>query len=366
MRITRRDFLKYCSIAAGALGLSASSLMKLEKAMADIARTGPDVIWIAGQGCSGCITSLLNTTCFTDIGTLLLGDIDLLFQETIQAACGAKVDTGWVTNNATQNIVGAAPGYVLLVEGAIPTGPLGSGDYCRVGDLLHDGDDTMQHVVTELAKNASVVLSIGTCSSFGGIPAAKPNPTGASSAATILASTTSTYYANNSLDTLVPVVNVPGCPPHPDWIVGTVLTFINSIDPNSAVTTLTNAVANLKLNRDGCPGDYYGQYQCNAGPCVWRYNNKSGDSRQAKDADYPVGNSKALGASKWEVDTALGCLGILGCKGRKTKADCSARKWNTELAWNYGVNWCVGSRGGCHGCTNKDFPDKVGKFFTFR
>jgi len=365
MRITRRDFLKYCSVAAGALGLSASSLMKLEKAMASVDGAGPDVIWIAGQGCSGCITSLLNTAFYMDIGTLALGDINLQFQETIQAACGATVDNNQITNNATQNIVStvAKGGYVLLVEGAIPTGPGVSGDYCRVGDLLHDSNDTMQHVVTEMAKNAAVVLSIGTCSSFGGIPAAKPNPTGAKKASEILAGVNSTYYGGT---TKVPVVNVPGCPPHPDWIVGTVLTFMDSIDPNDKVKTLTNAVYNLKLNREGCPGDFYGQYQCNAGPCVWRYNNNVTRSGSDYDANFPEGNSRILGQSKWEVQTALGCIGILGCKGRKTKADCSARKWNSEGAQNYGVNWCVGSRGGCHGCTNSKFPDGVGKFFTFR
>jgi hydrogenase small subunit len=73
-----------------------------------------------------------------------------------------------------------------------------------------------------------------------------------------------------------------------------------------------------------------------------------------------------LGANKW-TGTDVGCIGILGCKGRKTKADCSARKWNGNTAGAYGneMSWCVGSRGGCHGCANPSFPDGVGKFFTF-
>lgn len=370
MRITRRDFLKYCSITAGALGLSASTMMKLEKAMADVAGVAPDVIWISGQSCSGCITSLLNSAFYTDIGALLLSDVNLLFQETINATCGATVDGNWVSHNATENIVGAAPGYVLMVEGAIPTGPLGTGNYCKVGNLLHNSDETMKSVVTDLAKNAVCVLSIGTCSSFGGIPAAKPNPTGASSAKTILQApgVYSTLYGGTNK---IPVINVPGCPPHPDWIVGTVLTILASLDPNSLTNTLANVVSNLRLNRDGSPGDYYGQYQCNAGPCVWRYNNSQAamtlhNDSSDYDSNYPTGNSRVLGASKWAADNALGCLGILGCKGRKTKADCSARKWNSAAAKNYGVNWCVGSRGSCHGCTSPQFPDGVGKFFTFR
>jgi len=379
MRITRRDFLKYCSVAAGALGLSASTLMKLEKAMASTTGDGPDVIWIAGQSCSGCITSLLDTVFYTDIGTLLLGDINLQFQETINATCGAKINTTHLSNDATANILATynTGGYVLLVEGSIPTGPNGTGDYCNVGDLLHGaanptvaGHETMQDIVKDLAAQAGVVLSIGTCSSFGGIPAAKPNPTGARSASKALAGVASTYFATNGYTTDVPVVNIPGCPPHPDWIVGTILTYMDSVDANSPKQTLLNAVKNLRLNKDGAPGDFYGQYQCNAGPCTWRYNNSSNNSHYTgTDPNYtslyPTGNSRNLGKNIWE-STDVGCLGILGCKGRKTKADCSARKWNTDRAQSYGVNWCVGSRGGCHGCTYPTFPDGVGKFFTFR
>jgi hydrogenase small subunit len=76
----------------------------------------------------------------------------------------------------------------------------------------------------------------------------------------------------------------------------------------------------------------------------------------------------SLGRNKFSINdhTNVGCLGILGCKGRKTKADCSRRRWNTDVAEEYGVNWCVGSRSNCIGCTEPTFPDKVGKFYTFR
>lgn len=365
MLITRRQFLKYCSVAAGALGLSTGTIMKLEQALADVAGTAPDVVWLAGQGCSGCITSLLNTKFYTDIGSLLLDTADLLFQETIQAACGAFINDQPVTNNATQNTRAAynsSGGYVLLVEGATPTGS--NGDFCHVGDLTGDVavGEKMEDVLVALAKKAGVVLSIGTCSAFGGIPAGKPNPTTAKKTSEILSGVSSTYY-DGAID--VPVVNVPGCPPHPDWIVGTILTYIDSIDPASKTNTINNALKNLVLNRDGCPSLFYGEYQCNAGPCVWRYNNNQARDPDNYDSNYGEGNSKLLGKNKW-VGQSMGCIGILGCKGRKTKADCSARKWNTSDKEEYGVNWCVGSRAGCHGCTYPTFPDGVGKFFTFR
>jgi len=191
---------------------------------------------------------------------------------------------------------------------------------------------------------------------FGGIPAARGSSTGATD--------TRTFLTNQGVTT--PVVRVPGCPPHPDWIVGTVLQYL------AAPSALVGA-----LNSDGAPREYYGEYLCNAGPCVWRYNNVNRNGQTSSnnsvfdgldevDLTFPSpANSRGLGKNKWK-GADLGCLGILGCKGRKTKADCSGRKWNTDAKETYGqkMSWCVGSRAGCHGCTNPSFPDGVGKFFT--
>jgi len=348
MRISRRQFLKYCSVAAGALGLSASTILKLEKASADIYGTGPDVIWIAGQACSGCITSLLNTEFFTSAAGLLLDTIDLNFESTVAASPGYWLGATKGQNSALplspELIAGS---YVLVIEGAIPTGtPSGGGlgDYCRVGEFASlAGSERLTDQVEYLANNAAAVLAVGTCSSFGGIPAARGNSTGATKASKFL----------TSRGVTTPVVNIPGCPPHPDWIVGTILQYM--ADPAALVGY---------LNSDGAPREYFGEYQCNAGPCTWRYQNNAVRTGVADyDPSYPEGNSRTLGANKWK-GSAQGCLGILGCKGRKTKADCSGRKWNAAASEEYGVGWCVQSRGGCHGCTHPSFPDGVGKLFT--
>jgi len=84
-------------------------------------------------------------------------------------------------------------------------------------------------------------------------------------------------------------------------------------------------------------------------------------------------NSSAIYKNKWanishpgfpdDGNRAVGCLGVVGCKGRKTKADCSLRRWNADAAGKYGSGWCVSSGAGCHGCTEPTFPDNVGKFF---
>jgi hydrogenase small subunit len=378
LRITRRDFLKYCSVAAGALGLSASTLMKLENVLAN--PNAPTVVWIAGSACTGCTMSLLNTVFYTTIDDLLLNRINLAYMDTAMATAGAYIDgVQYPGANALQAAHDAynAGGYVLVVEGAIPVAaPLGGGvgDYCRIGQLVPGSTvDTMLDVTTAFAQKAIAILSVGTCSSFGGVPGARgnlPNAKGVCFSGTAKGGAIETSAQNVKTraagSIAAKTINISGCPPHPDWIVGTIA---HILDTNVTLP---------EVNRNYQPVDYgYREYQCNAGPCPWRFNNtpsrhnaNSGTDNSVgfPEADYnqryPLGDSRRLGREKWTSD-ALGCLGILGCKGRKTKADCSRRRWNADAAENYGVNWCVGSRGGCQGCTQPAFPDKVGKFYTF-
>ncbi len=195
VRITRRDFLKYCAISAGALGLSASTLMRIENVLAKTDNGAPAVVWIAGAACTGCTMSMINEIFYTSIDNVLLDQIDLKFIDTLQAAAGSYVNTSqWGGANslaAAQAVYAAADRapkptpFVLVVEGAIPTAtPPGStvaGDYCRIGSLATvGGSETMLANVTAFASmQLTAILSVGTCSSFGGIPGALGNVTGA-------------------------------------------------------------------------------------------------------------------------------------------------------------------------------------------
>jgi len=402
LRITRRDFLKYCSVAAGALGLSAGTMMKLDNALAkSVASNGLPVVWISGAACSGCTMSLLNSRFYADVDDVLFDSIDLRYLDTAMATAGAYINGNeYVGANsvAEAHLVYDTLPYVLAVEGAIPAAtPVGGaqGEYCQIGELVpRDTNATMLNVTRKFAahSNCLAVLAVGTCSSFGGIPGAKGNATdcrgllyrGTDASKGALNDKVLNGFGGIDNATLAakPVINISGCPPHPDWIVGTIAHVIDTLGAGitnvlqgdyTAVLSALPAVTNYRR-----PVDYgYKEYNCNAGPCPWRYNNtpsRTGNKGTGSSADaaswnrrYPVGDSRALGKNKWQVNNAtnVGCLGILGCKGRKTKADCSRRRWNTDVAEEYGVNWCVGSRGGCQGCTEPTFPDKVGKFYTF-
>jgi Ni,Fe-hydrogenase I small subunit len=413
--------------------------------------------------------SLLNSAFYTTVDDLLINTLDLNFHDTVMTACGSPQAPAGTANalTASANAYSGAdnattvPLYVLVVEGGIqcasPPGG-GIGDYCTHGDLTGTGPETMLANTQLFASHALAVLSVGTCSSFGGVPGAKGSATDSrgclykgtkygqgalldptvaytnapvfSNAVNILNSTTYAFDSATPLTNILgmPIssvtVNIAGCPPHPDWIVGTIASIVSQLPPvatlvglvNDVVGGSTTALPILQSTLKGAlpqvtnyarPRDYgYGEYQCNAGPCTWRYNNATSRAKNTDsygswtpaifpytgittewtqpggpagtnapsqtyytgNADfnprYPQGDSKALGRNKY-TGNDLGCLGILGCKGRKTKADCSRRRWNTANAEQYGVNWCVGSRGSCQGCTEPTFPDGVGKFFTF-
>jgi len=241
-------------------------------------------------------------------------------------------------------------------------------------------DKTMLHECQLFGTSAAAILCIGTCSSFGGIPAATGNVTGAAGA--IYKGYVKAGKFNGALNEFAAkTINIPGCPPHSDWIVGTI-----------AYLLARSLQAFPPLEAYSRPIDYFGEYQCNAGPCEWRYNQGYKISEENSQYANPRGplvtmpgelsghgvpdrtggitsiNSSKLFKYKW-ANTAnkryVGCLGAVGCKGRKTKADCSLRRWNADATGKYGSGWCVSSGAGCHGCTEPTFPDKVGKFFNF-
>jgi len=654
MRISRREFLKYCTIAAGALGLTTTDLLKIEDTFAKIGDGGPYVVWLPGQACTGCTMSLTNSIYYTDVGSLLLNDIDLVYNEQLCAAsgdkavaaaisaigktmvlaiegaipygtgreeefctiwtrtggvkaagsiiqgytepngtlvgasaitlaandvlkagselvqgtnlpintkvanaadraamtdqCGATFNTGasggggsnvlntkvkiaaagltipagqsiqllgGTENNASyaragstlavnsviraNSIVsnsfdraafealsptiltanptepwgpydaggGTTEPWVLKVDVTITgstfqvTGPLtlistganlsfiaqnsvlnpgtvvtdsgnqatinllaptsvlnkfgymvsDSASYLAAGinfaagdEVILQGDVTLPATIvgsatlgrTDAADKsilhecqlfgaaAAAILCVGTCSSFGGIPAATGNKTGASGA--LYKGYVKAGKFNGALNEFAAkTINIPGCPPHSDWIVGTI-----------AYLLARNLQAFPPLEAYSRPMDYYGVYQCNAGPCEWRYNQGytaadeamyfnpkpainytgPGGTPPGGNNTIPISNTYCTKSSsklykyKWATSTttgkrAVGCLGVMGCKGRKTKADCSLRRWNADANNQYGSGWCVASGAGCHGCTEPTFPDKVGKFFNF-
>lgn len=101
-------------------------------------------------------------------------------------------------------------GFFIVVEGAVSD--LEGGRYCVIGESGHE-EITMSSMLKELAPHAAAVLAVGACAAYGGVSAARGAVTGAMGVGA--------FFGKHGIAT--PVVNIPGCPPHPDWMVGTLL-----------------------------------------------------------------------------------------------------------------------------------------------
>ena len=262
------------------------------------------VLWLQGAGCTGCSISVLNAVS-PRIQNLLLDELvpgqqlNFLFHATIMAGQGEPVIE--VLRDTEKNKKG---GYILVVEGAIPTAD--DGIYGAIGE--QGGKNlTVKQSVEQLGSSAQLAIAVGTCAAYGGIPAAEPNPTKCKGVKEV--------FIDKAIDT--PVVNLPGCPLHPEWFTGTISVILFS------------GVQALDLDQLGRPKLFYGQLIHENCP---------------RRADFDKGKfAEKLGDP--------GCLYQLGCKGHYTYADCPLRQWNN------GVNWCVKAGSPCLGCVEPEFPD---------
>ncbi|MDX1570107.1 MAG: hydrogenase small subunit [Xanthomonadales bacterium] len=293
--VSRRSFLKYCIATATSLGLSPMMGSVMAENLAKAKR--PSVIYLSFQECTGCMESL--TRAFSpSVENLILNSISLDYNHTLMAPSGHAAEAA--REEAMAENYGS---YLVIVDGAIPTGGPG---FCTVAG--HDAQDIMR----EVAAGAAAVISIGTCASYGGIPKANPNPTGAVPVSEIV--------------TDKPVVNIPGCPPIPEVMAATLAHFLS--------------FGSLpELDEFGRPMAFFGNTihdRCYRRPFY-------DEGKFAKTFDDE-------GARRGY------CLYELGCKGPTTYNACATVKWNNTTSFP------IESGHGCIGCSEPDFWDK-GSFY---
>jgi hydrogenase small subunit len=285
---SRRDFIKVCSMAAGAVGLPAWAGEK----MAEQVATGrkPSVIWLHFQECTGCTESLLRTA-HPDLGSLILDLVSIDYHETLFAAAGHQLEAALEATRLREK-----GQYVLVVEGAIPRKD--GGIYCMVGGKK--ATDTLK----ELAADAAAIVAIGSCASWGGLPSAAPNPTDAVGVREILPEA---FKAGK-------IVNLPGCPANPYNLLGTVLQFATFKSLPRLDDKARPLFAYARVIHEDCPR---------------RAHFDNGRFAQAfGDPGHREG---------W-------CLYKLGCKGPQTHANCSLLNFcEVPGAWPIGIGHpCIG------------------------
>lgn len=288
--ISRKDFLKGCTALAATLGISYTQVDKVVKAMETKEKL--PVIWLQFQDCTGCSESFVRSTHPT-AGEVVLDLISLEYSEVLSAASGHQVEA------AMEAVIEKYPkGYVLCTEGSIPQ----EGMYCMVGGK--PASEVYEHA----AQNAMAVISYGSCSVWGGVAGAKPNPTGAKP-----------ISAFDAGDT--PIIQVPGCPPIAEVMTG-VIAHILTFDTLPDLDTFGRPLSFYKHRiHDKCNRRAY----FDAGLFV-----ESFDDDASKEGY---------------------CLYKMGCKGPTTYASCM------EMRWNGGTSNPILSGNPCMGCTEDGFWD---------
>ncbi|MDR1489457.1 MAG: hydrogenase small subunit [Desulfovibrio sp.] len=297
--IGRRQFLKYCTAVAVAMGMGPAFAPKVAQALSGQAGKRPNVVYLHNAECTGCSEAILRAT-DPYIDVLLLSAVNMVYQETIMAAAGEAAE------KALEDAVHGPDGFVAIVEGAIPTAE--NGIYGKVSN--HTMLDTSRKVLSK----AQAVIAYGTCAAFGGIQAAAPNPTGAKGV-------NDCFRKDN-----IKAINVPGCPPNPINIVGTIVHYI----------TKGTAPEMDELMR---PLMFFGKSvheQCERLPHF-----KSNRFAPSFDSDEA--------RQGW-------CLYHLGCQGPSTYNNCPKVLFN-------GTNWPVGAGHPCIGCSEPEFWDRMTPFY---
>lgn len=288
--VSRRDFLKVCTATAVYMGLPESFGPKIAEAATSGAKR-PPVIWLSGQGCTGCTETLLRATHPT-FEHLILDLISLDYSETLNAGAGHQAE-----EFRAKSIAENKGKFILVVEGAIPVKD--GGIYCKVAGR------PVLDILKETAPQAAAVISFGSCASWGGVPSADPNPTGATPVYEILK------------DTGIAVINIPGCPPNPYNFLSTVLYYLTLKKLPELDDKLRPKFAYSRLIHENCER----RPHFDAG----RFADQFGDE----------GHRQGY------------CLYKLGCKGPETFNNCSTLRFN-----DVGV-WPVNTGHPCFGCSEE-------------
>ncbi|MCP9490501.1 MAG: hydrogenase expression protein HypE [Solirubrobacteraceae bacterium MAG38_C4-C5] len=284
------------------------------------------------MSCDGCSVSALGAV-HPPVESLVSGNIPFLPKVVLHHPMLADdVGRDFVEpfRQAAEGTLGAA--YVMVVEGSIPDDQTleRSGQYAALGvgadwpRSLPSSRGPEQPVRTSdwiwaLAPGAAATIAIGTCATWGGIPAAAGNITGSMGLMDYLGRD---YRSSKG----VPIINVPGCAPVGDNFTETlsmVLQYLEGIGPLPDFDDL------------GRPAWQFEQ-------TVHRHCPKAGYYEEGVFAEEPGDNQ---------------CLVEIGCWGPVVQCNIVERG-----AINH-MGGCMVAGGACIGCTMPGFPDKYSPFY---
>ncbi|WP_069366725.1 hydrogenase small subunit [Salisediminibacterium beveridgei] len=278
--VSRRDFMKMCTILAATVGLGYSDRGRVAHALETHERI--PVIWLQLMDCTGCSESFIRTA-HPAADHVLLDLISLEYSELLSAASGERVE------DARKAVMENYPGeYILVVEGNVTE-----------DEFLTVAGHSARETLLETAEGAMAIIAYGSCASWGGIAKASPNPTNAKAVHEVVENT--------------PIIKVPGCPPIAEVMTGVIAHFLTFDElPELDNQGRPKAFYNLRVH-DKCNRRAY----FDSGLFV-----ESFDDEGAK-----IGY----------------CLYKVGCAGPTTYNSCAEMRWNGGVSYPIqSGNPCIG------------------------
>lgn len=253
------------------------------------------VVWISCGGCDGCTMSVLGATSPT-FEELLTGSLTHIPEvRLIHPVLSLESGEQYI-----QSLEEAARGqhgpFVLVVEGSmLDDERAGVGAFSGLG--ARNGQPIpAEEWVVRIAPRAEAVVAIGSCAAWGGVPAARGNPTGATGLGEVLGPQFRSAAG-------LPLINFPGCAPSGDAFIETI----------SSIFLHLGRLVPLNLDAEGRPAWLYDEW-AGIGPPRLEWS--------------PPGEPREL---------TLCCVPSRG--------------------WINGLGGCAEVGGTCNGCTRSDFPD---------
>lgn len=265
-----------------------------------------NLLWLQGGACSGNTMSFLNaeepSACdlITDFG------INILWHPSLGVEMGEDL-----RQLLRDCISGKIPLDILVFEGSVINAPNGTGEWNRFADR------PMKEWLLELANVANFVVAAGDCACWGGIPAMEPNPSESEGLQFLKRQRGGFLGSDFRSQAGLPVINIAGCPTHPDWIT------------QILVAVATGRAGEITLDELQRPTTFFNSYT------------QTGCTRNVH---------FAYKASTSEFGQRGGCLFYdLGCRGPMTHSSCNRILWNRVSSK---------TRAGmpCLGCTEPEFP----------
>ncbi len=206
--VTRRSFMKLCGGVAAAAGLSQLARSargagpREESVIGATSGKLYPVIWIEGASCTGCTESFAQVET-PDVASVVLDMISLNYSETLSAA-----PAGHSMEEAKAQTI-AAGNYILVYEGAVLEG--WDGQALRVADK--PGITALDRGCREGQRRCGA-----------GFLRRQRRLDGRSSQPGPGALGVQQFLKKAGIAT--PVVNVPGCPANPEWLVSVLVDVI--------------------------------------------------------------------------------------------------------------------------------------------